>query len=102
MGFAHNTMWQNVLWPDIINVERGRIPAFFILPGPIKVNKNHRVIGLDIENVGIPQVPKDNIFFVKEMHCLFSPLGDDFRNWSFVLSELPNGLPRYTVHNNHV
>src|ERR1700720_3929177 len=86
MGFAHNTIWRNLLCPRVARVERGWISAFSILPGPIKVDENHTIPGCVVQNVGVPQVPKDNIVFMKETHCVADPLGDDCTNWYFVLS----------------
>jgi hypothetical protein len=83
MGFAHNTIWRNFLCPLAVC---GWISAFTILPGPIEVNENYMTLKSIIENVGVLQVPKDNIAFVKETHCITDPLGDDCRNCYFVLS----------------
>jgi hypothetical protein len=42
-------------------VEHDQISAFSIPPGPIEVHKNYTTLRCVVENVGLPQVPKDNM-----------------------------------------
>src|SRR5882672_604476 len=84
MVFPHNTICRNFLCPQVAKVECCWISTYSILPGPIKVNENYTIVGCVVQNVGVPQVPKDNIIFMKEKHCVADPLGDDCRNWYFV------------------
>ena len=102
MGLAHNTIWPNVLWPRIARVERRRVSIFSILPTPIKINEHRTSLGLKVENVGISQVPKDNVFCMKDMQRIVDVLRDNGRNRFFVLLQLLNGCPIDTVHNDHV
>jgi len=49
-------------YPRVARVEGGWIYAFSILPGPIKVKENYTSLGCVVNNIGLQQVPKDNIF----------------------------------------
>ena len=102
MGLAHNTIWRNILWPRITRVERCRVSVFSILPAPIKVNEHSTSLGRKVENVGISQVPKDDVFCMKNMQRIVDVLQDNGRNKFFVLLELPNRRPIDMVHNDHV
>ena len=102
MGLAHNTTWQNVLWPRIARVERRRVSVFSILPAPIKVNEHRTSLGREAENVGISQVPKDNAICMKDTQRIVDVIQDNCRNRFFVLLQLPNRRPIDTVHNDHV
>ena len=106
MGFSHNPIWLNIFTPRIIGVERGRISAFFIVRGPIKIDENDRTciitLGCNLKNIGFPQVPNDDILSMKETDCLLDLLQDNWRHWFSFPLELPDGLPIHTVHNDHV
>src|SRR5258705_10579746 len=106
MGFSHESIRQDVFTPIVIRVEHSRISTFFILGGPIKIDEHDTsfifTLGCNIENIGGPQVPNDDIFMMKKMHCLLDFLEDNSRNWCSLHLQLPKGFPIHTVHNDHV
>src|SRR5260221_1659923 len=72
MGFAHDTIWRNILLPLIGRIECGWIYVHSIHPRPIKVDDNCTSLRRDVEDVGVPQVPQYNILFVDKVQRLYS------------------------------
>ena len=55
MDFAHNTIWNNLLCPLVVVIERNWVSALSIHPRPIKVNDKCTIIGRVVEDVRVPK-----------------------------------------------
>ena len=102
MGFQHKPVRHNILWPTVVRIKCGWVPVHFMYSRPIKVDDNCATLGRVEEDVGVPQVTKYDVLFVKEMHCLTDMLRYDGRDLFFFYLELPKSFPIHTVHHNHV